>query len=238
MTTDRPELFDVINEAIKGALGAMRVIGIGTINSYDPVSQTANVTSALKFCYYDDYEEALIQYTPGAIGSIPVLHPSSGGFFSAMPVKAGDQGVLLTADRSLDSWKSRGGNDNETRDARRFNFVDSLFLPCGRSLNNALTADSIDQNNEYWIFGEDDPLGMKFKIGKGTVEFGTDLVSFLEQIYNALGNASKTAQYTASSTVLTILGTQPLSNAGPLASQAIQLNQIRILLDSIRGTLT
>ena len=237
MTTDSPDLFDVVDDAIKGALGAMRIIGIGTINSYDPVSQAANVSSALKFCYYDADEEELVQYTPGAIANIPVLHPSSGGFFSAMPVASGDQGVILTCDRALDSWKARGGEGHETRDARRFDFADSLFLPCGRSLASALTVDAIDPNNEFWIFGEESPSGIRVKIGKGKIEFGTKLVSFLEQIVTGLNDASKVAQATGTSTVLTLLGTQPLSNAGTLAGLAVNLATTKGLLNSIRGTL-
>jgi hypothetical protein len=235
MTTDRPELYDVIQTALAGALGAMRVIGIGTVDGYDPTTQSASVTSALKFCYWDEEEEELVQYTPAAISNIPVLHPSAGGFFSAMPVKAGDQGVILTADRALDSWKATGGGENETRDGRRFNFVDSLFLPCGVSLAGPLKG--TDTGNEYWVWGEDTPTGFKFKLGKGKFEFGTPLVSFLDQLTNALTNASKTATFAGSSVVTTLLGPMPLSNAGQLASQAIQLAQVQALISSIKGTL-
>lgn len=238
MTTDSPDLYDAINEVVVGALGAMRVIGIGTINSYDPKTQAANVSSALKFSYYDEENETLVQYVPGQIANIPVLHPSSGGFFSAMPVKPGDQGVLLTCDRALDSWKFRGGEGHETRDARRFDFADSLFLPCGRALANALTVDAIDPNNEFWVFGEESPTGIRFKIGEGKIEFGTKLVSFLEQLVTGLNDASKVAQATGTSTVLTLLGTQPLSNAGTLAGLAVNLATTKELLNTIRGTLT
>lgn len=235
MTTDSPDLYDVIDAAIQGSLGAMRIIGVGTIDGYDPKAQSATVTSALNFLYYDADEEVAVPYAPAAISNIPVLHPSAGGFFSAMPVKSGDQGVILTSDRALDSWKARGGGGHDPTDQRRFNFEDSLFLPCGVSLANALT--SVDLDNEHWVWGEDSPAGFRFKLGKGKFEFGTSFVSVLEQLVAALDHASKTASYAGSATVVTLMGPQPLSTAGQLVGLSVQLAQIKALINTIRGTL-
>ena len=234
MTTDSPELVDVIRTAIAGALGAMRVIGIGSVDFYDPKRQSATVRSAVKFCYYDDNAERIVQYQPMPIPNIPVLHPSAGGFFSAMPVKEGDQGVILTADRAIDAWKSTGGVSNDTIDGRRFDFADSLFLPVGASFADSIEA--VDKNNEKWIWGEQTPNGFRFELGDGKFEFGTPVVRFLKQVTDGLGATQLAHQHTAASTTVTLLGPQPLLFASSIAAQVMKLAQIEALINTIRGT--
>ena len=234
MTAANPELFDVIDIAITSALGAMRVIGIGQVASYNPKAQSAVVKSVVKFAYWDDDEEVVKHYDPMPLPNIPVLHMSAGGFFSAMPVKAGDQGVILTADRSIDGWKNNGGTGHEGRDGRRFDFADSLFLPVGVSFANAL--EHVDKANEKWIWGEETPTGFRFELGKGKFEFGTTTVKFMKQFVDALGANQKVAQNTATSVVVTLLGPQPLSNAATIAAQALTLTAIKAIINTIRGT--
>lgn len=233
MTTDRPELFDVINEAIQGALGAMRVVGIGVVNGYDPKGQSATISSTVSYCYWDDEEEELRMYKPAAIPNVPVMHMSAGGFFSAMPVNSGDFGVILTADRAISDWKSSGSTSNEPRDGRRFNIQDSLFLPMGQSFANPIQ--NLDITNEHWVWGEDTELGFRFRLGEGKFEFGTPLVRVLQQISDAISYAGQAAGSTGSSVVTTLMGPQPLSNAAQLASVALSLAQIQALIETVRG---
>jgi len=235
MSTDNPELIDVIRVAIRGALGAMSIIGVGYVEQYDPYDQKATISSALNFCYWDEEEEVLVQYAPSPVGHCPVLHMSSGGFFSAMPVDEGDFGIILTCDRALDGWKETGAFSNDVGDGRRFNFVDSMFLPMGRAFQNAL--EFTDKHNEKWVWGEETPTGLRFELGNGKFEFGTSAVRFLEQVADSITLASKISTFAGTSVVTTLLGPQPLSNAGQLASVALQLAQIRAKIDLIRGTL-
>lgn len=235
MTTDNPTLFDAINAVVQSSLGRMRIIGVGTVEGYDPDSQSATIQSAIQFAYIDEAREVRVPYTPTPVSNVPVLHPSAGGFFSAMPVKAGDQGVILTADRALDSWKASGGTNNEVTDRRRFDLADSLFLPCGNSLAKAIA--NLDTGNEKWVWGEDSPAGIRFKLGDGKFEWGTPVVSFMEQLVNALAYAKDTAQFASSATVATVFGPQPLSTAGQLVAQAVQLAQARALINLLKGDL-
>lgn len=231
--TDDPTFLDVINNVVLGAMGSMRIIGIGVATGYNPATQAATVRSVLDFRYWDPEDEELKCYKPEPVGNCPVLHLSAGGFFSAMPVKDGDFGVILVCDRSTDEWLTTGNSSIEPVDPRRFNIQDSMFLPVGQSFATALQ--STDPKNERWVFGEDGPAGFRFEVGGGQIKMGIEGLEFLEQVSTALLAASTGLIKTGSSVVETSLGPQPLSNAAGIIAEGVTIAQARGLIEVLRG---
>lgn len=94
----------------------------GTILSYDASSQMASVQPSLNRQQPDGREEKM-----PVVNNVPVVWPRSGGASMTFPVKPGDGCLLLFAERSLDEWKSSGG-EVTPRDARRADLSDAVAL--------------------------------------------------------------------------------------------------------------
>lgn len=55
----------------------------------------------------------------------PVMFPSGTGH----PLQAGDEVVVVVAERSVAEWSAGGGSETEPRDPRRFDLSDALVIP-------------------------------------------------------------------------------------------------------------
>lgn len=87
----------------------------GIIESYDKKTQTASVRAALKRIVRDKGTANTTEVEIPLLVSVPVMFPRAGGFALTFPVAAGDECLLLFAERSLDTWihlgKERAPND-------------------------------------------------------------------------------------------------------------------------------
>lgn len=81
----------------------------GTIESFDPSTQTAIVIPSVKMRIIIDGEENFIDYPP--IINVPVCFYSVSvkGFCITLPINKGDPCWLSFAQRSIDNWHERGG---------------------------------------------------------------------------------------------------------------------------------
>lgn len=230
--TDNPGEWDWVQEAIKGAIAAMRVCGIATVESYTPEPPRATLRSSLAFRRHDVETDRFVFYEPEVVPNCAVLHPNSGGFFSAMPVPEGQIGAYIVADRSIDEiLVGTGVTFSEPQDPRRFDLTDAMFLPMG----SFDPIQFIDALNKDWVFGSDDPAGVRFQISPaGQFKFGTPAVEVLQQISDLADKVQQTALNTATSVTTTALGPQPLSNAGQLSALAVQAATIKALINSIK----
>lgn len=76
----------------------------GRILSYDAGSQKASIQPVLGRKLRDGREEKL-----PVLSDVPVVWPRSGGAHITLPVSAGDGCLVIFCDRSLDEFKSEGG---------------------------------------------------------------------------------------------------------------------------------
>lgn len=116
-------LTESLSAAVESALLEVRTATPARIESYDATEQRATVLPLLR--RKSAAGEVLV---PKPIGNVPVLHPRAGGFSMTLPVAAGDVGLLLCSDRSLDLWLEQGGQvDPQSR--RHHQMTDGIFLP-------------------------------------------------------------------------------------------------------------
>lgn len=116
-------LTEAMRTAIEGALLETRTCTPVEVQSYDATSQRATVVPLLK---RKTAAGEVIESKP--VANVPVLHLRAGGFCITLPVAAGDVGLLLCSDRSLDLWKEQGGKV-DPQSGRHHSMDDGVFLP-------------------------------------------------------------------------------------------------------------
>lgn len=234
-STEDPDNVDVILEAISSALGGMRICIPGEVTAYDYKQQRASVQPAVQFKRRNGDDDVLENYIPALIENCPVLHPSSGGYGSAMPVTIGTKGILLFADRGIDEWLLSGQTNSIAVDPRRFDVNDAIFLPAGRSFADPLKMP--DPRNESWVQGLDSEASVKITFSPdGKIKIGSPAVELLEQVSQIADQLASTALKTGQSVVATSIGTQPLSNAATLVAISTQASAIKTLVDQLKGS--
>lgn len=120
-------LASLIKQGVKNYSKEIHTAMPGIIESFNPELQTASVQPAIKRMFKtDDGEVELIspENLPLCI-NVPVIFPRGGGFSLTMPVKAGDECLLIFCERSIDLWHERGSVQEPL--ARRFHsFSDAV----------------------------------------------------------------------------------------------------------------
>lgn len=74
---------------------------------------------------------------------VPVGFYRGGGFCVTVPVKAGDEGLVIFAERCIDGWYV-SGQQSSPLDTRFHDYSDAFFLPQGSSQPNRIPAYSAD----------------------------------------------------------------------------------------------
>lgn len=74
---------------------------------------------------------------------VPVGFYRGGGFCVTVPVKAGDEGLVIFAERCIDGWYV-SGRQSAPLDTRFHDYSDAFFLPQGSSQPNRIPAYSTD----------------------------------------------------------------------------------------------
>lgn len=135
--------------ALKQALKDLRVSIPAIVVSFDPVKQVASVQVALREIVRGTNGASHVAIAP--INNVPVCFPSAGGFSLTLPLKAGDEGLLVFCDMCIDLWWARGGVQNQL-EQRRHDITDCGFFPGGRSQPRVLSAYS---NNSAQLRSDD-----------------------------------------------------------------------------------
>lgn len=133
----------------------------------------------------------------------PVQFVSGGGMTLTLPIKAGDEGLVVFASRCIDAWWQNGGTANRQMDLRMHDLSDGVFLPGIRSNPKALSSPDAD----YAVLRSDDNstrLSLKQGTAKMTAGDGASNLTL-----GSDGSTSLTGQQT------TIAGSSGLAiNAG------------------------
>ncbi|EPG8229692.1 Gp138 family membrane-puncturing spike protein [Klebsiella pneumoniae] len=107
-------------------MSAMRVSMPGIIQSFDPDAVTAVVQPAIKGVEQDE-SGADVSVNIPLLVDVPVVFPRGGGCTLTFPVKAGDECLVIFADRCIDFWWQSGGVQ-EPVDERMHDLSDAFCI--------------------------------------------------------------------------------------------------------------
>ncbi|WP_411368192.1 Gp138 family membrane-puncturing spike protein [Klebsiella pneumoniae] len=113
-------------QLVQAIMSAMRVSMPGIIQSFDPDAVTAVVQPAIKGAEQDEFGAEVSVNLPLLV-DVPVLFPRGGGCTLTFPVKAGDECLVIFADRCIDFWWQSGGIQ-EPVDERMHDLSDAFCI--------------------------------------------------------------------------------------------------------------
>lgn len=108
-----------INETIRVAIP-------GIIKSFDSASQTVVVQPALME-KIKDVDGKLIDIQLPELLDVPIVFPRAGGFSLTMPVKLGDECLVIFSDMCIDAWWANGGTQMQ-EELRRHDLSDAIAI--------------------------------------------------------------------------------------------------------------
>lgn len=106
----------------------LRVSCPGIIQSFDEDTQTVTVQLALReqIKSPDESESRWFKIPP--LLDVPLVFPRSGGYLLTLPIKKGDECLVLFSDMCIDAWYSHGGIQNQI-EKRRHDLSDAFAIP-------------------------------------------------------------------------------------------------------------
>jgi len=144
LPTDNPVLSEVIRAIVRQELAQLRAANVARVLEYDETEQRATVQLVQRqWRLVDGVAE---QYDAPPIPGVPVAWPSSSSQSLTFPLAAGDFGVVVFADQSLDEWLATGEPTNDSADRRRHAFNDAIFIPGVRPFRNPLPSEAVDSS--------------------------------------------------------------------------------------------
>jgi len=182
---DEPNLRDLLDAHKKDIFLSMNCHAIGIIEEFDAAKQTVKARIAYKKTFYEkqgkNYKEVLVDY-PFLI-DCPAIVLSGGDFSVKMPIKQGDECLVLFNDRSIDKW-FESGNVVQLDSNRLHSFSDGIVLVGVRSL-----ARSIEGYEENKVRIGDETHDLILGDGEATLKMDQSIVEVKEKI--KIENSSK-----------------------------------------------
>ncbi len=128
----RPTATDAHSGLTQAAMGKVKVALPAWVQSYDRDDQRATIQIAIRYRVGDTYRAR-----PASV-NVPVQWLGV-----TWDLEAGEWGIALICDRSLDEWKQAGAQDTQPQDGRRWDITDAVFLPGVRPFADALPSDAV-----------------------------------------------------------------------------------------------
>ena len=206
-------LEQTLTAAFNNKLSELNTCLPGRIEKYDYKTQKADIKPLIK----KKYKSGTVEPLP-VIVNVPVIFPRTADTMIHFPLNRGDGVIIMFAQRSIDTWLSKGG-DSEPGDPRKMDLSDAIAIPGLYDFKAPTLA--LDNTN----------FRIRFKTGKitinpnGKVAFGNsngELVDLLDQLLDLL----------IAATTATSLGSQFLS-----VVLSGQMNTLKTDLEKIKGSL-
>jgi hypothetical protein len=200
-----PDLTEVLRKALENRLCDLHTMLPGRVEEYSPLTGRATVRPLLKRKYRSETAATSLPL----IAEVPVYFPKANAAHLALPLKPGDEGMLVFCERSIDLWADQGG-EVDPNDPRKHHLSDAVFLPGLTSTPNTLrrkgSANSAEMANglayvELFASG-------KIKLSNSADEVLAILVDLLSDLLSA--------------TVVTALGASPFTIATQTRLQVIK----------------
>jgi len=220
---ETPNIEQVIRAAIEGRMVDVHTMLPGQFESYDAGKQTGNVKLLLKRKYAD----GTISDLPVLVG-VPVVFPRTKDAYIHLPVKSGDNCMVLFSERSLDIWKKQGGSV-DPQDPRKFHLSDAVAIP------------GLYSNPDKFVVVNPDNITIKnkdstvevFPTGKYQFKGSTDeLMDLLVQVTTRL---ESTLQELNVATTNTVFGAMQLNNFASFAILKAQVTTLKTKLTDLKG---
>lgn len=117
-----PTVIEMMKSFGRDISRSIRVAAVGRIESFDVTKKTAEIHLLFKRTLPDG---TVASYPP--LIDCPVVTPQGGGVYLQMPISAGDQCLVLFADRNLDAWFKTGAEATPF-DARCHDLSDAIAI--------------------------------------------------------------------------------------------------------------
>lgn len=131
-------LLDAIRVVVQEDRKTLHTALPGIVQSFDAAKQTARVRPAIKRVWVDEGPKDL----PDCV-DVPVQFPRGGGFVLTFPVAAGDECLLVFAERAIDGWFTDGGTQ-EPSEVRFHDLSDAFAIMGFSSIGRAVAGLSGD----------------------------------------------------------------------------------------------
>lgn len=217
-----------LNEAIKAGinnvLAHVHTALPGSVESYDYKKQKASIKPLLKKTFSD----GTVLDLP-IINNVPVIFLRSGNASLTFPVNKGDTGLIIFAERSLDTWLSKGGN-TAPLDTRRFDLSDGIFIPGLIPFSNNSLAENNDDillkygNSKISIKKNGD---IALDNGTSKIEMINGTVAIKNQTQELLDLIDQLLTALISSITPTVSGPQPLSGVPTMVQIQLKLATLK-----------
>lgn len=120
-----------------------RVALPGIIQSFDPVTQTVTVQPAINEIVYN--QNGLPTHLPlPVLLDVPIVIPRAGDYVITLPIRKGDECLVIFADMCIDAWWQNGGMQNQI-EQRRHDLSDGFAILGTWSQPNRLSGYSTDK---------------------------------------------------------------------------------------------
>lgn len=106
----------------------LRVACPGIIQSFNSIEQTVTVQLSLRESVNDsEYNKSWKEIPP--LLDVPIVIPRAGGYCITMPIKKGDECLVIFADMCIDAWWQHGGIQNQMdKSMRRHDLSDGFAI--------------------------------------------------------------------------------------------------------------
>ena len=104
----------------------LRVAMPGVITEFNSSEQTVTVQPAIRERIVLDGSYSWVQLP--LLLDVPICLPRGGGFVMTVPVKPGDECLVIFMDMCFDAWWSNGGIQNQI-EKRRHDLSDAICIP-------------------------------------------------------------------------------------------------------------
>lgn len=113
---------DIFRNSVWSVLNTIHTAMPGIVQSYDPATNKATIQPALNKAY-----ETGPMPMP-LMENVPIMFQSGANFAINFPINVGDYVLLVFCERSIDLWKSVGGQVTPD-DPRKFHLSDAVAIP-------------------------------------------------------------------------------------------------------------
>lgn len=131
----------------KAIMSNLRVAMPGVIASFDSVKQTASVDVTIYDRVMPGLPGGISTYSPvtgdvkiPTLLDVPVVIPQGGGFALTIPIKIGDECLVVFSDMCINEWFDAGGINNVQQVLRRHDLSDAICIPGPSSQPNVIMA--------------------------------------------------------------------------------------------------
>jgi hypothetical protein len=229
-----PKFTDALKELKKDIFLTLNCHAIGFVQSFDTTNQTIKATIAYKKTFYElepdgeTFKKVLRDYP--VLIDCPAIVMGGGNVSLKMPIKEGDECLVIFNDRSIDRW-FEGGQSVELESSRLHSFSDAIVLVGLNSLKNSLEGYEDDKA----VLG-DETASLKVGNGDASINASDTIVKVAEkvQIENSAENLNTVLQEILTAIqAITVSGVTPgggvsgaPANAAAFATLATRLGSL------------